>query len=399
VIGDTAVEPDESFAVTLSNPSGATLSRTAATGTIVNDDVAPPPSVSIADASRTEGASGTADMAFTVTLSKASTSPVSVGYTTSNGSAVAGSDYVSRAGTLTFAAGQTSQTVNVGVIGDTAVEPDESFAVTLSNPSGATLSRTAATGTIVNDDVATASPLFVGDYSTGDFSQWRTVQTRSYNGDGTTYVPTYSAGLIRDLIKGLVARFEVRSGDVPDFGGGERAEVQATASQTGGTEGQTRWFAFSTKFDPSFSLDYDGWPQWGVTNQWHPSSSTGSPPFSFGLTPGATWSLRVNPQSSPGNYLGGEYSIWTVPMNRGNWHDVKMQVRFSTSGTGGWIQLWHNGVRQTFTDGSDTYYCATIIPTTTTVYYKEGLYRAPKASTDVIYHTGFRSATTEAGLG
>ena len=355
--------------------------------------------MSIADAGRLEGDAGTANLGFTVTLSKASASPVSVGYATSNGTATAGSDYVAGSGTVTFAAGQTSQTVNVGVIGDTAVESDETFTVTLSNPSGATLSKTTATGTILNEDVAPLPPLFSGDYSTGDFSQWRTVQTRSYNGDGATYVPTYSASMVRDAIRGMVARFEVRSGDVPNFGGGERAEVQSTQAQTGGTEGQTLWFAFSTKFDPTFSMDYDGWPQWGITNQWHPTSSTGSPPFSFGLTSGGTWSLRVNPQSSPGVYLGGERSIWTVPMDRGSWHDIKMQVHFSTSDTGGWIQLWQNGVRQTFNDGSDTYYCATIIPTTTSVYYKEGLYRAPKATTDIVYHSGFRSATTEAGLG
>ena len=361
------------------------------------------PTVSIADATVVEGDTGTTNMGFTVTLSKVSAAPVTVGYATSNGTATAGADYTATSGTLTFAAGQVSQTINIGVLGDTTVEPGETVTVTLSNPSGATLSDASATGTITNDDVAPppvdGSLLFNGDYSTGDFSQWQTVQTRSYNGDGKTYVPTYSARLISDAARGTVARYEVRSGDVPDFGGGERAEVQSTPAQTGGTEGQTRWFAFSTKFDSNFSLDYDGWPQWGVTNQWHPTSSTGSPPFSLGLTSGGTWSLRVNPQSSPGNYLGGERSIWTVPMDRGNWHDIKMQVHFSTSNTGGWIQLWHNGVRQTFNDGSDTYYCATIIPTTTSVYYKEGLYRAPKASTDVIYHSGFRSATTEAALG
>ena len=256
-----------------------------------------------------------------------------------------------------------------------------------------------ATGTIVNDDTAVdASRLFNGDYSTGDFSQWPTVQTATYNASGTNYVPNYSLSLVNDPVKGRVARYEVRSGDVPNFGGGERSEVQATQQQTGGTEGQTRWYAFSTKFDPTFSTNYDGWPQWGITNQWHPTSSTGSPPFSLALTPGATWSLQVNPQSAPGVYLGGARSIWTVPMDRGNWHDIKMEVHYSTNDTVGWIKLWHNGVPQTFTNGSDTYYCATIIPGTTSVYYKEGLYRAAKSSTDIVYHTGFRSATTEAGL-
>ena len=58
-----------------------------------------------------------------------------------------------------------------------------------------------------------AATLFVGDYSTGDFSQWPSVQNRGYNGDGVDYVPTYSATVVDDPSKGKAARFEVRSGD------------------------------------------------------------------------------------------------------------------------------------------------------------------------------------------
>lgn len=154
VVGDTVVESNETLTVTLSNASGATISRAAATGTITNDDVAAPPTISIADASRPESNSGTANMTFTVALSKASTTPVTVNYATSNGTAKSGTDYVATSGTITFAAGETSKTINVGILGDATVEPDEALTVTLSAPSGATLSRATAIGTIVNDDVA-----------------------------------------------------------------------------------------------------------------------------------------------------------------------------------------------------------------------------------------------------
>jgi chitinase len=157
VVGDTVVEPDENFSVTLSNPLGASISRATAIGTIRNDDVAPPLTVSVADVSQVEGNSGMSNMAFAVTLSKAATAPVTVNYATSNVTALAGSDYAAGSGTVTFAAGETTKTINVGVIGDTTVEPDETFTVTLSNPSGASLSRATATGTITNDDVV-ASP-------------------------------------------------------------------------------------------------------------------------------------------------------------------------------------------------------------------------------------------------
>ena len=156
IIGDTAIEPNETFTVTLSAPSGLTIARGTAVGTITNDDVAvvvTPPTVSVADASVSEGNSGSRSLAFTATLSKSSATTVTVNYVTSNGTATAGQDYTAGSGTITFAPGVVSQTVNVAVIGDTAVEPIETFTVTLSSPSGATLARAAAIGTILTDDI------------------------------------------------------------------------------------------------------------------------------------------------------------------------------------------------------------------------------------------------------
>jgi hypothetical protein len=161
VAGDTTYEPDETFTVTLSNASGASLGTATGTVTIKNDDAAPvtPPTISIANAAVAEGNSGTTNMAFTVSLSKASSTAVSVGYSTANGTATAGQDYTAASGTLTFAPGTTTQQVNVAVIGDTAVEPDETFTVTLANPVGATLTTATATGTITNDDAVTPPPV------------------------------------------------------------------------------------------------------------------------------------------------------------------------------------------------------------------------------------------------
>jgi hypothetical protein len=77
---------------------------------------------------------------------------VTVGYATANGTASAGSDYVAQSGTLTFAAGQTSRTIGVVVKGDRNAEPNETFTVRLSGPSGATIARATGVGTIANDD-------------------------------------------------------------------------------------------------------------------------------------------------------------------------------------------------------------------------------------------------------
>src|SRR6185503_4748381 len=103
--------------------------------------------------------------------------PVTVRYATSNGTATAGSDYTAASGTLTFTAGATSRTFNVPVIGDTAFEPNETFSITLSQPTNATMAVAAALGTIVNDDAAPAAavaltpePAAVGDTLTATVS-------------------------------------------------------------------------------------------------------------------------------------------------------------------------------------------------------------------------------------
>ena len=155
--GDTVGEPDETFVVNLSSPSGAIIADAQGTGTIVNDDVVP--TLSINDVSVTEGNSGTTAATFTVTLSAASTSPVTVTYATANGTATAGSDYTATGGTVTFPAGSTTQTLTVTVNGDTTVEPNETFFVNLSGAAGATIAEAQGIGTITNDDSAHAADL------------------------------------------------------------------------------------------------------------------------------------------------------------------------------------------------------------------------------------------------
>jgi chitinase len=163
-IDDHVVTTSQSFSLMLSAPNGASLANGSATGTIINDDVAP--TLSIADASFAEGsANAPGHGTFTVALSAASSSPVTVRYATQDGTAQAGSDYVAQSGTLTFAAGETQKTITVAAIGDGTVEPDETFNVQLSSPTGATLARAGATGTIANDDAAPLPVLAIADSS------------------------------------------------------------------------------------------------------------------------------------------------------------------------------------------------------------------------------------------
>src|SRR5439155_1645643 len=127
--------------------------------------VSAPPTIAINDVTVTEGNGGTTNAIFSVTLSAASSQTITVTYATADGTATtADNDYVAASGTVTFAPGVTSQPVTVTVNGDTKFEPDETFFVNLSNPTGgATISDGQGQGTIVNDD--TAPTLAIDDVS------------------------------------------------------------------------------------------------------------------------------------------------------------------------------------------------------------------------------------------
>jgi hypothetical protein len=109
--------------------------------------------VSINSASATEGNTGTTPMTFTISLSDFPLSTVTAVYSTANGTATAGTDYLPTSGTVTFGLGQISQTVTVLVLGDTVVEPNETFFVNITSVSdNAYIGTGQGTGTILNDD-------------------------------------------------------------------------------------------------------------------------------------------------------------------------------------------------------------------------------------------------------
>jgi hypothetical protein len=108
--------------------------------------------LTVADASVVEGDRGTRNVVVAVTLSQSSNAVVTVNYATSNGTALAKSDYTPTNGTLTFQPGETSRTISVAIKGDRKREADEIFSMQLSNAAGATIADGVATVTILNDD-------------------------------------------------------------------------------------------------------------------------------------------------------------------------------------------------------------------------------------------------------
>ncbi len=150
LVNDTSIELSETFDVTLSNPAEATIADGTATGTITNDDG--PPTITIDDVAVVEGDAGAATALFTVTLSGPSASPVTVDWSTSSGTATAGTDYESGSGTLTFAPGDQSETIAITIDGDTLIEDNETFSVDLASPGNATLADATGGGSIADDD-------------------------------------------------------------------------------------------------------------------------------------------------------------------------------------------------------------------------------------------------------
>jgi hypothetical protein len=259
--------------------------------------------------------------------------------------------------------------------------------------------------------------IFTGDYSTGDLSQWIEMQNITAGGgtvgamfwdDYRDLLGTYPVTMVReDTDCGYAARFEIQTGDSGAVDN-ERSEVRAPSSAIN----VTRWEAFSIKFDETYPINSSDYTNgWAVTNQYPDAFGLGwtfGPNQLDGATPSGMWTL---------NYFGGVDSnirLLDVPMNRGNWIDVKMHIGWYDSASG-FVRVWINGVRQTLRYGSwaaprlvapslspsDTFTGQTVWNNTSgTFYYKEGLYRNRAAvyPTGIVYHANYRTSTDEAGL-
>jgi hypothetical protein len=130
VTGDRFHESDENFFIDLRTARGARIGDGPGVVTVLDDEQR----VSISDARNPAEEA----VSFTVTLATAYDQAVTVAFATTDGSAVAGGDYVAAAGTLTFAPGETTKTVAVTVI-DLAGAGYKSFYVQLRYPSANTV--------------------------------------------------------------------------------------------------------------------------------------------------------------------------------------------------------------------------------------------------------------------
>jgi hypothetical protein len=179
----------------------------------------------------------------------------------------------------------------------------------------------------------------------------------------------------------------VRPGDDPIHSTGERAEARASQKQTGGYEGKTYWYGWSTLFPVDTRLPPSA-DSWNIFTQWHQTESDGCPPnIAFQAdtshTPPAI-KLRVRGGGFPD--CRAEYDVLRrfPPLQLGRWYDFVVHIKWSSKPSFGFIEAWIDDVK--------------VLPKTQTAtlyrgqgaYLKQGFYRAVSLLTTTVYHVGTR---------
>ncbi len=201
------------------NPTTGAATRIGNTGVVFMSgltlDVAQPvPQIgaSISDASIVEGTGGANSLNFTVTLDRTPTANVVVDFTTTNGAAQAGLDFTAVTSSITFAPGQTSQTISIPITTDSRAEGNETFFVRLTGATGGTLVDAIGIGTIVDDDVDSASNTMNG--GTGNDTIRGGIGDDVINGDEDNDVIDGREG--NDLIAGGTGNDSITGGNGDD---------------------------------------------------------------------------------------------------------------------------------------------------------------------------------------
>jgi hypothetical protein len=186
VVGDDAPEPNETFFVNLSNATGGAIADAQGQGTITDDD-APTAAFAFSAASFAHDESTEAAL-LTVVRTGDTSVPMSVDYATSNGTASDRSDYTYAAGTLEFAAGETSKTIPVLISEDSYVEGTETLTVTLSNPKGgAGLGSQASAAVVIIDDASEPSTNPIDDSAAFVRQHYHDFLNRDADADGEAF--------------------------------------------------------------------------------------------------------------------------------------------------------------------------------------------------------------------
>ncbi|QRK12535.1 heparin lyase I family protein [Archangium violaceum] len=214
--------------------------------------------------------------------------------------------------------------------------------------------------------LAIASPVWKGDFETGNLSQWDREQSVSSSRLLVVNSP------VREGRYAL--KVTVRKGDDPINASGNRNEVLYLGREEPGSEYFYKW---STLFPSSFPRS----SKWALFTQWHHDGNGGSPPIEFYVVDDQ---LRLRVGGSSGKI------VWTSPLRREHWNDFVLHVKWSPDPKVGFVELYHDGKVVLPKMKVATQYSGQ------RNYLKIGLYRDESISQEgVVFHDGFIQATSK----
>jgi len=294
--------------------------------------------ISISDASVSEGDSGGQILEYTVSLSEVSNSVITLSYSTQNGSASAGSDYVAMSGGLNFPAGVTIQTVLVTVNGDAIAEENETVLVNLTgNPTGTTLIDSEGVGTIYNDDFIT--PVINSSLTASSVVGSRfDYQITALNTPTSFHVSSTPAGMSVDSATGLVSW-------VPSSAGVFTVDLSASNEAGSDVETLTITVAGGSLRD---GPELDQWPSVVLTQSGNANWFDQTVTTHDGSDAGQAGDVNDNEFSefSLSVYGPGSVSFWWQVSSEANYDYLRFYedgvVIQEISGTTGWVQVTQN---------------------------------------------------------
>ncbi|MCK8496665.1 MULTISPECIES: heparin lyase I family protein [Myxococcus] len=207
-----------------------------------------------------------------------------------------------------------------------------------------------------------SSVVWVGDFETGDRTQWTRAQMVSADRLALVSSPKRQGG--------YALKATVKKGDDPINSSGNRNELVRMTKEPSGSEYYYRW---STMFDSTFP----NVNTWQLFTQWHQESDTvgGSPPVEFYVYGNE---VRLNIGGNPGTI------VWRAPLVRARWMDFIFHVRWSADAKVGFVELYVDGKLVL-----PKRYIATQYPGQVN-YLKIGLYRNDTITpTGIVYHDGW----------
>ena len=198
-VNDNSVDGPQPYVVNLTSSSinDAAYNGISSSVSLTNldDDL---PVLSLSPASTTVVEGQVSSVTYTVNLSSANPAGVTVNYATANGTATAGSDYTATSGTLNFGAGETRKTVTINLLNDSVNEPDETFSLSLSAPTNATLGSPSSVTTTLTDTLVSTSSTVL---PTG-IENLRLDGTAAINGTGNSGANVITGNSAANVLKG-----------------------------------------------------------------------------------------------------------------------------------------------------------------------------------------------------